>query len=643
MYQELKGRRAIILLRCSTSEQASTSLADQDAGVRAFAAQNGIIIIDVISLTGVSASIRANIDAEVAKLIARKRLKNDFDCILVYDPSRFARTGPRHSLRLFDDLDAAGVQVIAAMGYMPRNDFSDMNDVHGAFISREHAKRIASSSARGNQSSLSDGRRAHCAVAPFGIDKLIVSSDGRPAHRLRNKANGEQWRMHPETGEVLEVFPPNQPGQSSSHYRKAKEQKIQLVAGDPDAVAIVHRIYREALLERKGAYRIAKGLNDDGIPSPMGGQWNLNTILKILDNTAYLGQGICNRETFSIYYTRSPSMPAPVDVVPTTPSGQPARRVRPRSEWLIMEHPELKDFLPEDVRELARLRHQGVLSGNKKARGRPPAPAKDKHGPNEFILKGLLKSQQGGHAMTGISVKKKGEKYRYYGVNKGYNQPRTGSIYAKTIPAEPIEDAVRIAVRQMLLTAPLRRDAVIEQTLEWQREQRAGDIDRRAVERELAQVEASIDFVVGQVANLGKDEATRRLEKLAGQKQALQHRLAPVEGWEELDEVEVGAVVDAVLGQMQAIGRGMSMLPLIEQRRLVEMFLESAVVDLETKETNIVIRIPSWAAAQQRERGEVCLDSMASSRNGAEANRLCFAQIEMRLPFQPRQRQRKAA
>ena len=81
----------------------------------------------------------------------------------------------------------------------------------------EHAKRIASNSARGNQSSLSDGRRAHCATAPFGIDKLIMSSDGRPAHRLRNKANGEQWRMHSETGEVLEVFPPNQPGQSSSH------------------------------------------------------------------------------------------------------------------------------------------------------------------------------------------------------------------------------------------------------------------------------------------------------------------------------------------------------------------------------------------------------------------------------------------
>ena len=246
--------------------------------------------------------------------------------------------------------------------------------------------------------------------------------------------------------------------------------------------------------------------------------------------------------------------------------------------------------------------------------------------------------------MTGYSSENRSKKkFRYYRVSKSSNRPRSGSILSKMVPADAIENAVLVQVRSVLLTAPIHLQHVVEQTMEWQRNRQSGDTDRRAVERDLHQIEASIDLVIQQAGLLGQEEAMKRLDRLTTQKRALQSKLAPADEWDVLDENEIKAVAAEILCQFEDIGRGMACLPLIEQRRLVEMFLESATVDLETMEAHIVVRLPNWAAIEQRERGEFCLDSSSPWENGGETDRLSFVRIELPVEIPSRRWQRRAA
>lgn len=57
---------------------------------------------------------------------------------------------------------------------------------------------------------------------------------------------------------------------------------------DEDQAAIVRRIYRD-FLNGRGAYRIARALNDDGIPAVKGGTWHKRSVEHILRNPAYTG------------------------------------------------------------------------------------------------------------------------------------------------------------------------------------------------------------------------------------------------------------------------------------------------------------------------------------------------------------------
>ena len=60
---------------------------------------------------------------------------------------------------------------------------------------------------------------------------------------------------------------------------------------DPEEADIVRRIFRESL-EGAGSRRIARGLNESGIPSPRGGEWTQKTVRHILGNPAYTGDSL---------------------------------------------------------------------------------------------------------------------------------------------------------------------------------------------------------------------------------------------------------------------------------------------------------------------------------------------------------------
>ena len=195
----LQGGRYICLVRCSTNDQAQTSLPDQITLLHAYAEQRGMIHAgaDVV-LDGVSGSnpgARSDLDA----IVSRKRQQNDFDYLLVQDMSRLTRGGVEHGAKIEFDLNAAGIQLIFASGSLPDGDHAGIIKSVEYYSAQQYAKSVSFAVARGQMSAMLEGRMAHCLRPPYGIDRLYLSLDGRPLHIIRNLTDGSQQKLDPAT------------------------------------------------------------------------------------------------------------------------------------------------------------------------------------------------------------------------------------------------------------------------------------------------------------------------------------------------------------------------------------------------------------------------------------------------------------
>ena len=68
----LKGKRCVVLARCSTAEQIGTSISDQVSSCTAFLDRQEMVRADVTLLEGQSGSVAKHIDDAIAGIIQRK-------------------------------------------------------------------------------------------------------------------------------------------------------------------------------------------------------------------------------------------------------------------------------------------------------------------------------------------------------------------------------------------------------------------------------------------------------------------------------------------------------------------------------------------------------------------------------------------
>lgn len=89
-------------------------------------------------------------------------------------------------------------------------------------------------------------------------------------------------------------------------YRRTNQPGILEV--DPEKAELVRRIFRMYLGE-VGAYSIADTFNREGIPSPTGIKWQMNSILKMLRNEVYAGKLVYGKMTTNPRHQRDKSEP----------------------------------------------------------------------------------------------------------------------------------------------------------------------------------------------------------------------------------------------------------------------------------------------------------------------------------------------
>jgi DNA invertase Pin-like site-specific DNA recombinase len=197
----------------------------------------------------------------------------DFNCILVYDVSRWGR---------FQDVDeSAYYELICkragiAIHYCEEefeNDGSlssvilkSVSRVEAANFSRRLSKRIFMAQSHGVSLGFWRG-----GSAGYGYRRQAVDESGAPRGLL---APGEQ--------------------------KYFKSDHVILVPGPESEVDIVHRIFRDFVAGKKTRTEIANELNAQGTYNAQGNPWQMQSVSILLRNEVYLGHNIFNRRSFKL-------------------------------------------------------------------------------------------------------------------------------------------------------------------------------------------------------------------------------------------------------------------------------------------------------------------------------------------------------
>jgi len=99
-----------------------------------------------------------------------------------------------------------------------------------------------------------------------------------------------------------------------------QNQRVTLVEGPPEEVAIVRRIFEEFVEQGHSEYKIAERLNDDGILSPSGRRWGAAGVLARLRNEKYAGTMVYNQTSSKL---KTPKVPNPPELWVRTPEAFP--------------------------------------------------------------------------------------------------------------------------------------------------------------------------------------------------------------------------------------------------------------------------------------------------------------------------------
>jgi site-specific DNA recombinase len=292
--------RCAIYARYSTDKQSPVSIDDQVRKCREFAARNGWEVLDAFIYSDEAISGATDDRAGLQNLLeAATAQAHTLDVILVDDTSRLSRK-LADSLRIFEQLRFSGVRLIfVSQGIDTDSEQAEVLMATHGIVDSLYIKELAKKTHRGVEGRALQG--LHTGGRCFGyrsvpiIDPTRTDSYGRPL--------------------ILGV-------------------KLQI---DADQAAVVRRIFSD-YAAGDSLKTIAKRLNVERVatPAPYRGQthpsWAPSAISVMLHNDRYCGTVIWNRTK----KVRDPG------------TGRRVQRVRPRSEWTIVDAPHLR-IVADDI------------------------------------------------------------------------------------------------------------------------------------------------------------------------------------------------------------------------------------------------------------------------------------------------------
>jgi DNA invertase Pin-like site-specific DNA recombinase len=267
-------------VRMSTDHQ-KYSTANQAAAIRLYAAEHGMDVVRTYEDDGKSG-------LEIGRRYGLQELLRDvqgggldFSAVLVFDISRWGRFQNSDESAHYEYLcTKAGVKIIYCAEPFENDGTPLTTIVKGVkrSMAAEYSRELSAKVFAGQ-----------CRLVSLGFHQ-----GGTPGFGLRRALIDENRSFK----SIL----------VRGQQKSIQTDRIVLVAGPSDEVAIVHRIYEAFLSRHLGENSIAAELNDEGILTDFERPWSRGTVHQVLTNEKYIGNNVYNRVSGKL---KKPTVPNP--------------------------------------------------------------------------------------------------------------------------------------------------------------------------------------------------------------------------------------------------------------------------------------------------------------------------------------------
>lgn len=265
-------KRAAEYVRMSTEHQ-KYSTDNQSAEIRSYAQRRGFEIVRTYADEGKS-GLRVDGRDSFQQLLADIQSGSaDFESVLVYDVSRWGRfQDPNEAAHYVWLCKSAGISIhycaeqVENDGSMGSSIVTTVKQVMAGEYSRELSVKVF----KGQCRLITLGYRQGGAPG-FGLRRMLIDEHGEPKGLL---ARGE--------------------------HKSIATDRVVLVEGPNDEVAIVREIYRRFIDEQLTESQIAVWLNELGLVTDLARPWSRGTVHQILINDKYAGHNVWGRTSFKL-------------------------------------------------------------------------------------------------------------------------------------------------------------------------------------------------------------------------------------------------------------------------------------------------------------------------------------------------------
>ena len=260
-----------------STEHQKYSTENQSDAIRRYADQRGFSIVKTYVDAGRSGLSIEGRDGLKQLISDIENGKADYSVVLVYDISRWGRFQDADESAFYEyRCRRAGVRVEYCAEQF-ENDGSIGSDVQkvvkrrmAAEYSRELSVKVFAGQCRLIELGFRQG-----GPAGFGLRRELRDEQGRPKGLLK-------------------------PGE----HKSIQTDRVVLVPGPSEEVAIVRWIYRRFVEDRRQEPEIAEELNRRGVRTDLGRAWTKGTVHQVLIHEKYVGNNVWNHVSFKLKHRR---------------------------------------------------------------------------------------------------------------------------------------------------------------------------------------------------------------------------------------------------------------------------------------------------------------------------------------------------
>jgi DNA invertase Pin-like site-specific DNA recombinase len=268
--------RAAQYVRMSTEHQ-QYSTENQSDILREYAAKRGMEIVRTFADAGKSGLRLEGRDAIKELIAIVQNGTADFTAILVYDVSRWGRFQDADESAYYEYIcKRAGISVCYCAEQF-ENDGSPVSTIVKSVkrtMAGEYSRELSAKVFKGQCKLIELGFRQG-GPAGYGLRRLLVDHTGVTKAVL---GRGEQ--------------------------KSIQTDRVVLAPGPTEERAVVGRIYRAFIEERRSEAQIAELLNATGVAGEHGAGWSRASVHQVLTNEKYIGHNVYNRVSFKLKKAR---------------------------------------------------------------------------------------------------------------------------------------------------------------------------------------------------------------------------------------------------------------------------------------------------------------------------------------------------